>query len=244
MNRTASFGSAEADALYHARARRAARGADRRLRAHPSRRPQAPRRRRDSFRLARHAARIAAKTLGRMRMEFGTRPADVIAALGPGIGRCCYEVGTEVVKEFQRNFPKRANGSTGPTTSFRPAKTIRTGCRGSPWPAGTPAAAAARSSRSDCRESRDPRRRRRPAAPDFGVGLLHRLPHRYVLQLSPRARHRPPDGSHRHSLTIRRGLYPEGATRLKESLFVARNSYSEVGTPPLLPPAPTGRRRP
>ena len=40
--------------------------------------------------------RIAAKTLGRMQMEFGSQPTDVIAALGPGIGRCCYEVGHEV----------------------------------------------------------------------------------------------------------------------------------------------------
>ena len=51
-------------------------------------------------------ARIAAKTIGRMQMEFGTRPADVLAALGPGIGRCCYEVGPEVVKEFAAQFPQ------------------------------------------------------------------------------------------------------------------------------------------
>ena len=51
------------------------------------------------------AQRIAEKTLGRMRMEFGTRPQDVIAALGPGIGGCCYEVGHEVVKEFTAKFP-------------------------------------------------------------------------------------------------------------------------------------------
>jgi YfiH family protein len=49
--------------------------------------------------------RIAEKTLGRMQMEFGTRPEDVIAALGPGIGQCCYEVGPEVAKEFQAQFP-------------------------------------------------------------------------------------------------------------------------------------------
>jgi YfiH family protein len=48
--------------------------------------------------------RITAKTVGRMQMIFGTRPADVIAALGPGIGRCCYEVGPEVVKEYASQF--------------------------------------------------------------------------------------------------------------------------------------------
>ncbi|MGC1107395.1 MAG: polyphenol oxidase family protein, partial [Candidatus Acidiferrales bacterium] len=45
-------------------------------------------------------ARVAAKMLGRMQMEFSTRPADVLAAIGPGISQCCYEVGPDVVKEF------------------------------------------------------------------------------------------------------------------------------------------------
>jgi len=48
--------------------------------------------------------RIAAKTLGRMRMAFGTRPRDVIAALGPAIGQCCYEVGPEVTRAFASQF--------------------------------------------------------------------------------------------------------------------------------------------
>jgi YfiH family protein len=42
---------------------------------------------------------IAGKTLAAMVAE-GTRPGDVIAALGPGIGACCYEVGPELVPEF------------------------------------------------------------------------------------------------------------------------------------------------
>jgi len=48
--------------------------------------------------------RIAVKTLGRMTMEFGTRPEDVMAALGPGIGRCCYEVGSDVARDFDAQF--------------------------------------------------------------------------------------------------------------------------------------------
>ena len=59
-------------------------------------------------------ARIAAKTLGRMHMEFGTRPEDVIAALGPGIGRCCYEVGSDVAREFQSQFPEAREWFDGP----------------------------------------------------------------------------------------------------------------------------------
>lgn len=57
---------------------------------------------------------IAEKTLGRMRMEFGTRPDDVIAALGPGIGRCCYEVGPAVTMEFQARFPNAPEWFDGP----------------------------------------------------------------------------------------------------------------------------------
>jgi YfiH family protein len=59
-------------------------------------------------------SRIAAKTLGRMQMEFGTRPEDVVAALGPGIGRCCYEVGSEVARDFDAQFPNAREWFDGP----------------------------------------------------------------------------------------------------------------------------------
>jgi purine-nucleoside/S-methyl-5'-thioadenosine phosphorylase / adenosine deaminase len=49
-------------------------------------------------------ARIAEKTVGQMRMRFGCKPADVLAAVGPAIGACCYEVGTELVTEFTAQF--------------------------------------------------------------------------------------------------------------------------------------------
>jgi polyphenol oxidase len=59
-------------------------------------------------------ARIAEKTLGQMHMEFGTDPADVVAAIGPGIGRCCYEVGPEVVQKFEARFPDAQEWFEGP----------------------------------------------------------------------------------------------------------------------------------
>ena len=59
-------------------------------------------------------ARIAVKTLGRMRMEFGTRSRDVVAALGPSIGRCCYEVGSDVARSFAAQFPNAAEWFDGP----------------------------------------------------------------------------------------------------------------------------------
>jgi polyphenol oxidase len=58
--------------------------------------------------------RIAAKTLGRMQMEFGTHPEDVIVALGPGIGRCCYEVGEDVAREFNAQFRQAREWFDGP----------------------------------------------------------------------------------------------------------------------------------
>ena len=45
-------------------------------------------------------AGVAAEALRRMKSEFGTKPNDVIAAVGPGIGACCYEVGEDVARRF------------------------------------------------------------------------------------------------------------------------------------------------
>jgi polyphenol oxidase len=49
-------------------------------------------------------ARIVENGVGRMRLEFGSRPADLIASIGPGIGQCCYAVGEEVQQEFESQF--------------------------------------------------------------------------------------------------------------------------------------------
>jgi purine-nucleoside/S-methyl-5'-thioadenosine phosphorylase / adenosine deaminase len=52
--------------------------------------------------------RIVIKAIGKMRMEFDTKPADLLAALGPAIGGCCYEVGTEVSSAYLAQFPNAA----------------------------------------------------------------------------------------------------------------------------------------
>ena len=59
-------------------------------------------------------ARIVLKTLGRMRMEFGSQARDVVAALGPAIGQGCYEVGADVAQAFATQFPPAAEWFEGP----------------------------------------------------------------------------------------------------------------------------------
>lgn len=52
------------------------------------------------------AGRVAVEALA---AEFGSRPADMVAAIGPGIGPCCYEVGDEVADAVRAAFT-RADG--------------------------------------------------------------------------------------------------------------------------------------
>jgi hypothetical protein len=48
--------------------------------------------------------RIVEKGVGEMRRQLGCDPEDLVAAIGPGIGGCCYEIGEEVESEFDSQF--------------------------------------------------------------------------------------------------------------------------------------------
>lgn len=43
---------------------------------------------------------IVPKTIAAMKDRFGTDQDDLVIAIGPGIGRCCFEVGPEVSVQF------------------------------------------------------------------------------------------------------------------------------------------------
>ncbi len=60
-------------------------------------------------------ARIAEKLVGRMRMRFSSDPADLMAAIGPAIGPCCYEVGPEVVQAYSGQFDRARDWFSEPT---------------------------------------------------------------------------------------------------------------------------------
>ena len=46
------------------------------------------------------AAGITMRTIAQMQQTYGSRPEDLVVALGPGIGRCHYEVGMDVIEAF------------------------------------------------------------------------------------------------------------------------------------------------
>lgn len=48
--------------------------------------------------------RIAEKGVGEMRRWFGSDPRNLLAAIGPGVRGCCYQVGEEVRNKFETQF--------------------------------------------------------------------------------------------------------------------------------------------
>lgn len=61
--------------------------------------------------------RIGAETIKKMVKEFSCNPSDIVAAIGPCIGKCCYEVDDVVFDTFKKEnfntnliFQKKKNG--------------------------------------------------------------------------------------------------------------------------------------
>lgn len=51
--------------------------------------------------------RMGQVTIDAMSREYGTKPEDVIACIGPSICQDCFEVGEEVAEEFRQAFERR-----------------------------------------------------------------------------------------------------------------------------------------
>lgn len=54
-------------------------------------------------------AEVAVRAVEKMRQSFGSRPEHLIAAFGPSIRACCFEVGPEVARQFAPWFPERSD---------------------------------------------------------------------------------------------------------------------------------------
>ncbi len=67
-------------------------------------------------------ARIAANVVEAMVDDFGSDPSDIIAAIGPGIGPCCYAIGLNVIEAAESAFPGAWN-PTGPLLETRDSAT-------------------------------------------------------------------------------------------------------------------------
>lgn len=50
------------------------------------------------------AAGIAKETVKKMQAWYDTNPEDIVAAIGPSIGKCCFQVDKPVVDEFRKNM--------------------------------------------------------------------------------------------------------------------------------------------
>jgi len=76
------------------------------------------------------AAGVATAAVEAMTREYGSRPSDIVAAIGPCIGACCYEVGSELVDAFaaaghERHLIARWFATPPPPRGSRERPTLR-----------------------------------------------------------------------------------------------------------------------
>jgi YfiH family protein len=50
-------------------------------------------------------AGVLPKTIEQMQMTFGSDPASLLIAVGPGIRACCFKVGPDVARPFEKQYP-------------------------------------------------------------------------------------------------------------------------------------------
>ena len=70
------------------------------------------------------AARVPGETVQAMARAFGSRPEDLLAAIGPAIGPCCYEVGEDV----RQAMAEQRSAPATPPTGLRRRGPAASGC--------------------------------------------------------------------------------------------------------------------
>lgn len=58
------------------------------------------------------AKNITGKTVKKMQETFGSQPANILAAIGPNIGKCCYEVDLTVAEELKKTLSNCSDFAT------------------------------------------------------------------------------------------------------------------------------------
>ena len=62
---------------------------------------------------------LAGSMVRAMKNAYGSKPNDILAAIGPSIGSCCYEVGEPVISAVNDSFPNAESLLISPPDSRR-----------------------------------------------------------------------------------------------------------------------------
>ncbi|HEX6188573.1 MAG TPA: peptidoglycan editing factor PgeF, partial [Pyrinomonadaceae bacterium] len=54
-------------------------------------------------------ASVVRRAIDQMQAQYGAKPRNLRAAIGPAANLCCYEVGVEVIEQFTDRFPQSQN---------------------------------------------------------------------------------------------------------------------------------------
>ena len=79
-------------------------------------------------------ARIGYKAVGMMKAQYGSRPEDILAAIGPSIGKCHFDVSDEIARLFIKEF----GGETAEKYGDKYHVDLQTACLGQFIKAGIP----------------------------------------------------------------------------------------------------------
>lgn len=70
------------------------------------------------------AARISENAVHVMCEKFGAKPENIVAAVGPSIGPCCFECGEDTLREFDERFHSKTSKNTRSVDLWRANRAI------------------------------------------------------------------------------------------------------------------------